>query len=217
MYGWIPLLFTWGYHNTVNRLCSNIKLKVFFVKNSCSEVPRICLQNSTRLMSEIRGSRGNSSQQMRKRCQALWGSLRLLGADFTKPAPAPLMGAYRCPARSRVQWRYEEGPSSGDRLRGVHPSADCFSPTAEVLWDPSQPKAVSAGEDPGTQAPTLCLAPSAPAGARHSMAKPSLPLPLTLPRPSLRPAPHSTPTPLCPAPHSPPALQSGCSAPLGWG
>ena len=28
MYGWAPLLFTWNYHNIVNHLDSNMKLKV---------------------------------------------------------------------------------------------------------------------------------------------------------------------------------------------
>ena len=32
MAGWIPLLFTWNYHNIVNQLYSNIKEKVFFLK-----------------------------------------------------------------------------------------------------------------------------------------------------------------------------------------
>ena len=33
MYGWVPLLCTRNYHNIVDRLCSNIKLKV--LKNAC--------------------------------------------------------------------------------------------------------------------------------------------------------------------------------------
>ena len=37
MYNWITLLYTWNYHNTVNQLYSNIKLKVFkkSTKNKC--------------------------------------------------------------------------------------------------------------------------------------------------------------------------------------
>ena len=32
MYGWVPLLSTWNYHNTVNRLYYKNKIKSFFKK-----------------------------------------------------------------------------------------------------------------------------------------------------------------------------------------
>ena len=35
MYGWVPSLFTWNYHNTVNRSCPDKKLKKIFFKR-CS-------------------------------------------------------------------------------------------------------------------------------------------------------------------------------------
>ena len=40
-YSWVPLLFTWNYHNIVNRLYANTKFKKKIIKDSPSLSPRV--------------------------------------------------------------------------------------------------------------------------------------------------------------------------------
>ena len=72
MYGWSPLLSIWNYHNIVNRLYSNTKLKVKKIKWS-AEIKRILRKGETRtqqikglLYGVNRGTKGESGQAVRR-------------------------------------------------------------------------------------------------------------------------------------------------------